>query len=202
MFKPPPCHHKTCLRPESVCSNDSSAPLVGEDYNWHVKRFELWSSLIHYLDALRSRYWCNWSIQLVGGLEHVLFFHIIYIYILWIIIPTDYFFSEELKPPTRQVLCLTLVLRSSSIHSTWLVLLSVCSRAPVPASNNSVVVAPTKRMVYIIYKNSWTMLDLCWTTQRRLLREVPGNLQRHGSSSFVNLLLKNKNSPRTIAQTH
>ena len=160
-------------------------------------------------DHLWSTTWMLWD-QGIGAIEvynwlvvwNMFCFSIIYIYILWIIIPTDYFFSEELKPPTRQVLCLTLVLRSSSIHSTWLVLLSVCSRAPVPASNNSVVVAPTKRMVYIIYKNSWTMLDLCWTTQRRLLREVPGNLQRHGSSSFVNLLLKNKNSPRTIAQTH
>ena len=32
---------------------------------------------------------------LVGGLEHVLFFHI-----LGIIIPTDSYFSEGLKPPT------------------------------------------------------------------------------------------------------
>ena len=39
-------------------------------------------------------------IQLVGGLEHFLFSHI-----LGIIIPTDYtdyYFSEGLKPPTRQ----------------------------------------------------------------------------------------------------
>ena len=33
---------------------------------------------------------------LVGGLEHFLFFHI-----LGIIIPTDQYFSEGLKPPTR-----------------------------------------------------------------------------------------------------
>jgi hypothetical protein len=32
----------------------------------------------------------------VGGLEHSLFFHI-----LGIIIPTDYYFSRWLKPPTR-----------------------------------------------------------------------------------------------------
>jgi hypothetical protein len=34
--------------------------------------------------------------QLLVGLEHFFFFHI-----LGIIIPTDYYFSEELKPPTR-----------------------------------------------------------------------------------------------------
>ena len=33
--------------------------------------------------------------RLVGGLEHVLFFHI-----LGIVTPTDYYFSEGLKPPT------------------------------------------------------------------------------------------------------
>jgi hypothetical protein len=38
---------------------------------------------------------------LVGGVEHVLFSHI-----LGIIIPTDYYFSEGLKPPTR-FKCLT-----------------------------------------------------------------------------------------------
>ena len=38
---------------------------------------------------------------LVGGLEHVLCSHI-----LEIIIPTDYYFSEGLKPPTR-FKCLT-----------------------------------------------------------------------------------------------
>jgi hypothetical protein len=36
------------------------------------------------------------QIHLVGGLEHVLFFHI-----LGIIILTDEYFSEGLKPPTR-----------------------------------------------------------------------------------------------------
>ena len=34
--------------------------------------------------------------MLVGGLEHVLFSHI-----LGIVIPTDLYFSEGLKPPTR-----------------------------------------------------------------------------------------------------
>jgi hypothetical protein len=35
---------------------------------------------------------------MVGGLEHVLFFHI-----LGIIIPTDKYVSEGLKPPTRYI---------------------------------------------------------------------------------------------------
>jgi len=35
---------------------------------------------------------------LVGGLEHVLFLHI-----LGTIIPTDQYFSEGLKPPTRLI---------------------------------------------------------------------------------------------------
>jgi hypothetical protein len=36
------------------------------------------------------------DLYLVGGLEHFLFFHI-----LGIIIPTDKYFSDGLKPPTR-----------------------------------------------------------------------------------------------------
>ena len=41
-------------------------------------------------------------LKLVGGLEHFLFF-----YILGIIIPTDQYFSEGLKPPTRKFGMLT-----------------------------------------------------------------------------------------------
>ena len=37
----------------------------------------------------------------VGGLEHVLFFHI-----LGMIIPTDEYLSEGLKPPTRYTICI------------------------------------------------------------------------------------------------
>ena len=44
--------------------------------------------------------------HLVGGLEHFLFFHI-----LGIIIPTDYYFSQGLKPPTRH--CNDIVRRTS-----------------------------------------------------------------------------------------
>ena len=49
------------------------------------------------------KWWYHWDmiytyIGLVGGLEHFFFFHI-----LGIIIPTDQYFSEGLKPPTRAI---------------------------------------------------------------------------------------------------
>ena len=47
-----------------------------------------------------QNWWMNpkAKLQLVGGLEHFLCFHI-----LGIILPIDQYFSEGLKPPTRQI---------------------------------------------------------------------------------------------------
>jgi len=50
--------------------------------------------------AVVEQSWDTWFSNgyLVGGLEHFLFFHI-----LGISIPTDLYFSEGFKPPTRYV---------------------------------------------------------------------------------------------------
>ena len=48
------------------------------------------------LDSLCINF-CDSGYDLVGGLEHVLFFHI-----LGTISPTDEYFSEGLTPPTGQ----------------------------------------------------------------------------------------------------
>ena len=57
----------------------------------------LWKVFTHHAEFW-VQLWCLKYLNLVGGLEHFLFFHI-----LGIIIPIDYYFSEGLKPPTRNI---------------------------------------------------------------------------------------------------
>ena len=72
---------------------------------------------------------------LVGGLEHFIFFHIyihmyIIIYIVGIIIPTDQYFSEGLKPPTRVWLISRLEVLYPKFNQTHLVVPSMDPSLP------------------------------------------------------------------------
>ena len=61
------------------------------DHRWQCWHTAIWIHMMDY-GGIKQLYTIY---ILVGGLEHFLFFHI-----LWIIIPIDQYFSDGLKPPT------------------------------------------------------------------------------------------------------